>query len=251
MTPKKRVKADVQKILDNPVQSDVQQVISPKKEGFWGWMSYVGWALCLWFMFNTFYGTIFIDNNRYLIFSGDWIFDFLKDSKYLHYTGLFFLWTVPCILFYKYPCPLLQSLSKILFFYPLCPVCFSLWIKIRYFEGAFIVFIFVYFMLLFSVLFYWFRKKIAIGTIVAFCIGSLILSDVFFEMWFDNDVYYCIMLFYILLPIPYLYYFYKKSKDGYRYVWLKALLFPLLLFIPITIKIEERYPEGLMGDILG
>lgn len=71
---------------------------------------------------------------------------------------------------------------------------------------------------------------------------------------FSKEYYDLFLLFELLIPLlfGYLYYFYKKSKDGYRYVWLKALLFPLLFFIPIEIvEVPDRWPDGgLMGDTL-
>ena len=254
MTPQKRVKADVQKILDNPVQSDAQQAIAPKKEGFWGWMSYVGWTLCLWFMFDMLdvFRPIHMDERNFLIFLGTQILEFLDDFKGLVYTVLFLLWFMSFIIFYKSPYPLVRSFFYLLFFYLFCAIHFGFWIigagylKVGYvgYVGYMGV-IFVYCMLLFEVLFYRFSTKIAIGITAAFFVGSLIivLNDIFFKMQED----YFVMLFYIPLPIFYLYYFYKKSKDGYRYVWLKVLVFPLLLFIP---SVEKRVPPFHMEGAL-
>ena len=252
MTPQKRKKANVQKILDNPVQSDAQQAIAPKKEGFWGWMSYVGWTLCLWFMFDMLCETIFIDHNHFLILLEYYFFYFLKGSEYLYYAALFCSWTVPCILLYKSPYPLLRSLSKILFFSPLYVVYFYLWGRgFKALEGPLIVFAFIWTMSLLGVLFYLFIKKIAIILTAVFFIGMIAPYGIFLGK-IGLDIEFPEPLLYIFLFIPYLYYFYKKSKDGYRYVWLKALLFPLLFFIPIFfIPIETvEEPVGLMGDIL-
>jgi hypothetical protein len=71
---------------------------------------------------------------------------------------------------------------------------------------------------------------------------------------FSLEYYKLFLLFalLILLLFGYLYYFYKKSKDGYRYVWLKVFLFSWWLFIPLGYMEIKRNTEimPIMGDTL-
>ena len=265
MTPKKRKKTNIQKILNRPVQSNEQHSISPKKEGFLGWMSYMGWGLSIWLVpfwvskLLDFYGKA--DVVYLLTFRGEVVWD-----------GLYFLsWgllILPIIIFYKSSYRLLCETVKGLFLFIGYEFIFlnfwallSQWLDRNNDFWHLVLSIIVYFFMLFCCVFVeCFRNKLSIAKkISCFMISFIgVLRTLFLFDWenFDKYLYLCVSLFFelvlpTLLLIGYLYYFYKKYKDGYRYVWLKVLLFPLFLFIPMGYEEEIIIkPEIVMGDPL-
>jgi hypothetical protein len=128
---------------------------------------------------------------------------------------------------------------------------FSLWLDRNYecfwdFGFSAIMYFFMMFCWVFVACF---RKKLSIAEKIAcFMIAFIgVLWTLFLFDWenFDKYLDLCVRSFFVLilptlLLIGYLYYFYKKSKDGYRYVWLKVFLFSWWLFIPLEYMEIER-----------
>ena len=251
MTPKKRVKADVQKILDNPVQSDVQQVISPKKEGFWGWMSYVGWSLiilfysmsCLSWLYSEYEVIFFLFHNEFIstIFTLLTIFLFIRNQVYSPYPRSFIGNVLLSILITFLICVslhwLINGYNEIQGLILLLLTLPCTWHLIKKTERKI-----------------FFKRYMPEAILFVILFLSLFYADM--DSKFSKIIRVIITYYtYSIMPYitwAYLCLFYKKSKDGYNRVWLKVLLFSILpLLFLLNIKIEERYPEGLMGDILG
>ena len=85
MTPPKRQKANVKKILDNPVQSKAQELLRPKKEGFWGWLSYLGLGLLIT-PFISYFG-LFFPNGIFPIYAINEV-DYFEVTSILSIIGL-------------------------------------------------------------------------------------------------------------------------------------------------------------------
>ena len=181
MTPPKRQKANIKKILDNPVQSKAQEILRPKKEGFWGWLSYLGLGLLIT-PFISYFG-LFFPYGIFPIYAINEV-DYFEVTSILSIIGLI-LTVIIMIKFRNY-----HSIG--MFF-------------ISFLVTSVIVFIY--------------QLKTYIGTHLIYispyrCIYS-----------------FCFLFLYFYSVLWYLCYFYKRSKVGYHYVWLKVLLFPVLHFL--------------------
>lgn len=203
MTPQKRQKANVKKILDNPVQSKAQELLRPKKEGFFGWLSYLGWSLMVFPMGNAII-EYFLKVIRLYIDTPDW---FPEPLTIIFIGSILTLITM---------------------------------IRYKYLPSKF-------------VLFSWFILA-EIVTTVGFM--TTLERNVLFENVLLAETTY--LFFWTYSLCWYLYYFYKKSKEGYRYVWLKVLLFTFLPFLSFigaevgdrSFDITDRAGNSMMGDVL-
>ena len=170
------------------MQKNKKQKISlPKKEGIFGWMSYIG---CPFIVFGCF-----------------------SDTTSFHFTTLIgLILTIITMVKSKYPISL--STKTILFlFFAVATTMFELYI---------------------------YEPEITFGgqTYYHLC-GASITQHSWFYSWF------CFFSF-----LWYLRYFYKKTKDGYRYVWLKAILFFLVLYILLFVFLNSTNDAGLgMEDV--
>lgn len=190
MTPPKRQKANVKKILDNPMQSKAQEILRPKKEGFFGWLSYLGWSLMFFPMGHT-------------------IIELILHKPY-HYVAM------PDWL----PSPIT------IFFIGLIPTLITM-IRHKHLHSKWILFV------LFAL------------TVIG---NSIILMTIDPPLF--GAIMITVIIFWTYSLCWYLYYFYKKSKEGYRYVWLKVLLFtflPVLSFIGT--EVVELRPIDLTGAV--
>ena len=192
MTPQKRQKANVKKILDNPVQSKAQEILRPKKEGFFGWLSYLGWSL-MFFLIGTWIILLFLHTSNYYVVMPDW-----------------------------FPSPL-----TIIFIGSILTLITMIKNKHLHAKG---------------VLFALFALTV-IGSSIMLMLIKMKIPDLSEVAILDitTGFAYTIFCFYSLCWYPY--YFYKKSKEGYRYVWLKVLLFTFLPFLSfIGAEVEEFGP---------
>lgn len=170
MIPAEQNPANVQEILNNPVQSSEQVIPHIKKEGWMGWLSYIGYA--------TLIGSI-----------GFWVY-----YIFLLFSLISCLLTVLVIA--KSPYLIKPKTRTIL-------------------VGVF-GFIFFILMVLLSLVFDDIRLS---------ALGS------------------CILSLYIFLICWYMHYFYCKSKDGYRHVWLKVFFFtlvPIMLLVYYSVELYNR-----------
>lgn len=195
MTPQKRQKANVKKILDNPVQSKVQEVLRPKKEGFFGWLSYLGWSLLI--IPFTFWFDDFLPNDIIPIYTID-KFDYYYLTQRLWGIGLI-LAVINMIKFRNYH-------SKVLFLISFC------------LSGLTTLFLF------------------KLGT------SRIDIPHRLLSIYSTNVRYYILYTLYFYSLCWYSYYFYKKSKTGYRWVWLKVLIPFLLPLLPLLFIELETDP---------
>ena len=107
MTPKKRKKTNIQKILNRPVQSNEQHSISPKKEGFLGWMSYIGWASYIWLVLFVISELCNLDCDGRVVFFAE---RFLSKYNIIPFLSSLIL---PMIVFFKSPYRFLHDSIKI------------------------------------------------------------------------------------------------------------------------------------------
>ena len=196
MTPQKRQKANVKKILDNPVQSKAQEILRPKKEGFFGWLSYLGWSL--WCVFPL------------VLFVPTEIDTFLSEYE---------VWNT---LLDNYPLFILSSFG----------IGFALtlitMIRNKHLHSKWILFVL-------------FALTVIGNSIMLMTIDSPLFMAIIIT----------VIIFWIYSLCWYPYYFYKKSKEGYRYVWLKVLLFTFLPFLSfIGAEVEDRTVGPMMGDTI-
>ena len=206
MTPPKRQKANVKKILDNPVQSKAQEILRPKKEGFFGWLSYLGWSLMVFPMGNAiieyFLGVI---------------------GKYISF-------------------PWSDSDSVILL------ICL--------FNGLILT-------LITMIKHKHLPSKFTLISLFALAVIGEVIMPMTYTTHSGTSVLFSVIIvpliiFWIYSLCWYLYYFYKKSKEGYRYVWLKVLLFTFLPFLSfigaevgdLSFDITDRAGNSMMGDVL-
>ena len=188
MTPQKRQKANVKKILDNPVQSKAQEVLRPKKEGFFGLLSYLGWSLMVFPIWELII-RLFLHIPYHYVAMPDWL-----------------------------PSPIT------IFFIGLNPTLITM-IRHKHLHSKWILFV------LFAL------------TVIGNFIMLMIINTPLFEA-----IIITVIIFWIYSLCWYLYYFYKKSKEGYRYVWLKVLLFT---FLPVLSFIGTEVVELRPIDVTG
>jgi hypothetical protein len=243
MTPQKRKKTNIQKILNRPVQSNEQHSISPKKEGFLGWMSYIGWALYIWLVLFV------ICNLCYSYCDGRVIFFVERLSSEYHLIALLSSVILPMIVFLKSPYRFLHDIIKIFLLTMINAIAWMMlfqcfvWGEKCWNIGGIILGVILGF-----IAFYCFGNKLSSAQKIL-CFMIVIIGvgiGLFSQEYYDLFLLFTLL---ILLLFGYLYYFYKKSKDGYRYVWLKVFLFSWWLFIPIEYK-ETGIDNALMGDPL-
>lgn len=273
MSPKKKPKANVQEILNNPVRSTKQKGVKPKREGFLGWMTYLGWSMMVW--------AILLLGLSIFDFASDYEvqlpspFSFLYLSLSLFNSALLFS-VIAMLLFAKIwlNSSYRQSISFIertllagVTVFVVSVFIFGAFVN---FDDAFalgiggkegIRFLICYSWLLGVVIFRmmikirWtqFFKLYGIGVILSFV---FVLVSVECEMCLDYIVFGLpglYVVYWIYAIGSYLYIFYKKSKDGYNKVWLKVFLFTLLPFLflfSVRFKLNIPYEPGVMGDVL-
>lgn len=191
MAPQKRKKINVQKILKNPVQSN-QKPLFMQKEGIWGWLSYIGWALTIVFPLIVFLYSLF-RYSSYLNLAFP-LLDFGIIDLIVISLGII----ITAVNIWK---------SK----YPLPNKC----------------------------------RKIILSIFVVLTIAlELIAPDRLLEL---NMIWFIAWLW-VFLFFWYLHYFYKKSKNGYRKVWLKVILFTIIPMLPLSYFVEDYGPVETMGD---
>lgn len=172
MTPQKRKKANVQEILKNPVQSN-QKPLFKQKEGIWGWLSYIGWALTIVFPLIVF---------LYNLMSYYSSFDFLfLESWTVNLMVMLLGILITTVNIWK---------SK----YPLSNKC---------------------------------------RNVVSLTFGLMIFFEFIFSPSNYNLMYFFLWLWSFLF-FWYLHYFYRKSKDAYRKVWLKVILFTIIPMLSLS-----------------
>ena len=192
MAPQKRKKANVQEILNNPVNSN-QKPLFKQKEGIWGWLSYIGWALTIIFPLIVFLYNLF--RYSYYLNLDFPLFDFGIINLIIISLGII----ITIVNIWK---------SK----YPLSNKC---------------------------------RKIILSIFVVLTVILELIAPDNLLELnmiWFISWLW-CFLLFW------YLHYFYKKSKDAYRKVWVKVILFTVIPMLPLSYFVED-YNPGVISNVM-
>lgn len=87
--------------------------------------------------------------------------------------------------------------------------------------------------------------------IFLFFVSILYIESPLHPLLFFDVVWFFLFCWYIQ-------YFYKKSKNGYRYVWLKVLLFTLIGLLPFFVikRLTQPWDDadwdgwGLMGDVM-
>ncbi len=220
-TPRKKRKANVQKILDNPVKSN-QKPLRVQKEGWLGWLSYIGFGLsftlCILIILKLFIiilGGISCSISNYCDFHTKHalnivsdIFSGVSDGGLIQLFLVCCFFTVPLTLAIAGICawksnyPVSERMKKFLLFAFLFSVIlsvFGMYIDPEFEKEDF------------------FRRNIIDRYI-----------DVFFNYLYTQFCY-----LYILGLFWYIYYFYKKSQDGYQDVWLKVILFTLIPLLSI------------------
>jgi len=193
MAPPERKTANVQEILKNPVQSN-QKPLLKQKEGIWGWLSYIGWALTIVFPL-----IVFLCNLFYFSSSLNLAFPLL-DSGIINLIIIFVGVIITAVNIWKSKYPLSNKCRKIIL-------------------SMFFIFTFL-------------LELIASGNLLE-------LNIICFTAWLWSFLFFW-----------YLHYFYRKSKDGYRKVWVKVILFTVIPILPLSYFVEDYYEPLTMGDYL-
>ncbi|MBE6446149.1 MAG: hypothetical protein E7021_01930 [Alphaproteobacteria bacterium] len=193
MAPPERKTANVQEILKNPVQSN-QKPLFKQKEGIWGWLSYIGWALTIVFPL-----IVFLCNLFYFSSSLNLAFPLL-DSGIINLIIIFVGVIITAVNIWKSKYPLSNKCRKIIL-------------------SMFFIFTFL-------------LELIASGNLLE-------LNIICFTAWLWSFLFFW-----------YLHYFYRKSKDGYRKVWVKVILFTVIPILPLSYFVEDYYEPLTMGDYL-
>ncbi|MDY6407542.1 MAG: hypothetical protein SPL08_02400 [Pseudomonadota bacterium] len=181
MTPPKRKQANIKQILKNPIQSK-QPPLKFKKEGFWGWLSYIGFSLLV-------------------------------------------------------IVPLAKLVANLISFYT--AVDGSAFIKFPFYErGIFIPSIILIGFILTLVIMK--KSPYHFSKLITNFFVAILFALFIFEVYFFNDQTVDILILFVsfsttwlAFTVWYIHFFIKKSKDGYRWVWLKVLLFSLIPVIPL------------------
>ena len=269
MSPKRKPKANVQEILNNPVRSTKQKGVKPKREGFLGWMTYIGWSMMVW--------TILLLGLSIFESASDYEVQLPFPFSSLSLGLSFLLFSVIAMLLFAkiwLNSSYRQSISFIerallagVTVFVVSVFIFGIFVN---FDDAFapgiggkegIRFLICYSWLLSVVIFRmmikirWaqFFKLYGIGVILSFVFVLVLVGC---EMCRDYIVFGLLglyVVYWIYAIGSYLYIFYKKSKDGYNKVWLKVFLFTLLPFLflfSVRFKLNSPYEPGVMGDVL-
>ena len=256
MSPKRKPKANVQEILNNPVRSTKQKGVKPKREGFLGWMTYLGWSMMVW--------TILLLVLPIFGYARDYEARLPSPFSSLSLGLSFLLFSVISMLLFakiwlNSSCR--QSISFIertlLAGVTVFVVSVSIFGIFMNFDGAIWFWCswllsVVIFRMMIKIRWAQFFKLYGIGVILSFV---FVLVSVC-EMCLDYIVFGLLglyVVYWIYAIGSYLYIFYKKSKDGYNKVWLKVFLFTLLPFLSlfsVRFELNVSYEPGVMGDVL-
>lgn len=225
--------------MDNPVKSN-QKPLRVQKEGWLDWLSYVGFGLSFTIFLLFIFLILPVHSN---IFNEDplasLLQNFLPDSLIFGYlcAEKIFLFLIRC----SFAIPLSLIITSICAWKSNYPISERM--------KKFLLFAFLLSIILSVITTYW---------NINFDLGSYNIIENNVIVFFN----YCCTQFcylYLLGLFWYIHYFYKKSQDGYRKVWLKVILFtliPLLSIFAACIYIVTqmitivRYDEFLMGDVL-
>ena len=208
MPSKRKPKTNIKEILNNPVISDEKTVLPPKQEGFWGWMSYIGW---IYLIVSCVHNIVY----RYYSFFGLTITDFFRLAITLCFTliisGVFYK-------FRHYAPKLFHSLSAAL-------SAMAILVIAEMLEEWYHMILYVFIVLLYLISsHYLFPKKYKniFPFLFSTCIIFLLLSTAaVLGQVHDRSIGRMAEGLMILFCLPiYPYLFYKKSKDGYRGIWL-------------------------------
>lgn len=235
MSSKRKPKANIKEILNNPVISDEKTVLPPKQEGFWGWMSYIGWALII---FDTIAACILYYEMPIAQFLGETFGPPLQWGKFYTLKNLLFTkemvlfcYAISFLLFatillHSHPpklveCTLLSGIITILMAIDF-PKTFS--------QDFSIITMLISCIWLLRILLLLKRKIGWKKFLILYGVG---LQSLWFSI-FKIDIPF-IRIVWLYMIFSYLYLFYKKSKEEDKTVWLKVLLLTLLTLLPFFI----------------
>ncbi|MBR5130671.1 MAG: hypothetical protein IKV03_05555 [Alphaproteobacteria bacterium] len=279
MPPKRKPKVNVKEILNNPVQDSAQINTTSKKEGFWGWMTYIGWSAIIFVLMSICFlhydktiaqilGDIFVEP----LSSGE------KHQNYHYLKGFVFpyfsTWTnkilclisaVSALAFLKVYCDLHShhnmSFTERLFLYYVTPIVLLISFILILCDTFHVRFTLEYtdvcIFLGLNVIICYFMIKIGIKKFLKlYGIGGIL--PIFFVIasgyTITSPAKISIYAFTFIYVIGcYLYLFYKKSKDGYKRIWLKVFLFtilPLLSLLNVQLVTEHKIGYWEAGLLL-
>ena len=249
MSPKRKPKANVQEILNNPVRSTKQKGVKPKREGFLGWMTYIGWSM----MVGTILLLVLPIFNYASDYEAQWPSTFLPLSFPLFSVLLFAkIWLNSS---YRQGISFIERI--LLAGVTVFVVSVSIFGIFMNFDGAIWFWCswllsVVIFRMMIKIRWAQFFKLYGIGVILSFVFVLVLVGC---EMCLDY-IFFGLLGLYVVYWIyaigSYLYIFYKKSKDGYNKVWLKVFLFTLLPFLSLfSVRFELYEPYIGMGGLIG
>lgn len=279
MLPKRKPKVNIQKILNNPVQGNAQTALGSNKEGFWGWMTYIGWSAIIFVLMAVCF--LHYDKTIAQILGDIFVEPLSTGEKHQYYHSLkgfvfpyFSTWTnkmlclisiVGVLSFLKVYCDLHShhnmSFSERIFLYCVTPIVLLISFILILCDTFNVRFTLEYtdvcIFLGLNVITFYFMIKIGIKKFLKlYGIGGIL--PIFFAVTsgytITSPIKISIYAFAFIYVIGcYLYLFYRKSKDGHKRVWLKVFLFtilPLLSLLNVQLVTERDIGYWEVGILL-